>query len=195
MVNIGNYIYHTWMDCLGKRRFSLVLWFVSTVPLQWNGWEGQQTTTGARYLLFLGFAKGSVRYQLKLEISLVKTTPQTHWYFVLRSNCCANKNPTHRWFLSFINCLDSLVGIPPLNTMKVSFLGFGFSHGKKNVNKNTHPPWEVHTAKRPQRPERIGPCSSSTWRVWRRRAPDWILFGEEKIRQTKTTTWMSRWVC
>ena len=129
MVNIGNYIYiyHTWMDCLGKRRFSLVLWFVSTVPLQWNGWEGQQTTTGARYLLFLGFAKGSVRYQLKLEISLVKTTPQTHWYLCLRSNFCATKIPlTH--ILSFINCLDSLVDPTPKHSG--FFLGRIFPPGK-----------------------------------------------------------------
>lgn len=33
------------------------------------------------------------------------------FYFKVQFLC--NKNPTHRWFLSFINCLDSLVRIPP----------------------------------------------------------------------------------
>ena len=69
------------------------------------------------------------------------------FYFKVQFLC--NKNPTHRWFLSFINCLDSLVRIPPLNTL-VSFLGFGFSHGKKNVNKKTHIlRWRFSTAHGP----------------------------------------------
>ena len=133
---------------------------------------------------FSGICKGISQVPTKiLEISPVKTTPQNQWYFV-EGPISVQKNPTHTFVLLNF-CLDSLVD--PTPKYYGFFLGRIFPPGKKCQHHTSSSP----DTRNGRSPERICPCSSSTWRVWRAEIQIGFFCGR-KNPLTKITTWMSR---
>ena len=116
------------MDCLGKRRSSLVCFHCSPT-MEWMGWvtNNHWCTVPS----FSGICKGISQVPTKiLEISPVKT-PQNPLIFCRRSNFCATKIPlTLFFFLNF--CLDILVD--PTRKYYGFFLGRIFPREKMSTS-------------------------------------------------------------